>query len=629
MSKVNLFAGFVFRPVGPPLLAFLASWLICVSPAAQTTNGVVDCSESGLRSAFGRGGGPYTFNCGGTNTITLTNTIVVSKNTILDGTGQTLAISGGNLVRLFTVNPGVKCTLMNLALISGEDSGTSGTNGAPGLSGSGGAIYNNAGNVTLVSCTLSNHTAAGGVGGDGVVELSGRGGAGGSGGNASGGAIFNNGGTLLLTNCAFFGNVATAGVGGIGADGISSGNGNSGGNGGPGGRGAGGAIYNAAAGTVVAYDCTFASNRVSGASGGDAGNGTGLSSNGANGPPGAGLCGGIYNEGGNLTLLFSTFNGNGASGANGGNGKAGAGEAYGSGGTPGSAASGGAIFNSAGTLAATNCTFFGNFVAGGTGGNGGDGGTFGFGGNGGNGGDGGAGNGGGVFNTANGQAIVVNCTISDSSAQGGAGGSGGAAGSLVRKAGQTGGPGKNFGGGIANDTGTTRLKNTLLGYTTAGDNGAGSITDGGYNLSDDASVALSATGSLSGTNIQLQLGFLGSNGGPTQTLPFTATDSPAIDAGDDSACLPTDQRHYARSGRCDIGAYEFNGFVPATLNIRRQTNQVVLSWTTAVPGYSLQSNPNLSPTNWTALTNVPVAVTNANVVTDTASDPRRFYRLVK
>ena len=140
MSKVNLFAGFVFRPVGPPLLAFLASCLICVSPAAQTTNGVVDCSESGLRSAFGRGGGPYTFNCGGTNTITLTNTIVVSKNTILDGTGQTLAISGGNLVRLFTVNPGVKCTLMNLSLISGEDSGTSGTNGAPGLSGSGGFL---------------------------------------------------------------------------------------------------------------------------------------------------------------------------------------------------------------------------------------------------------------------------------------------------------------------------------------------------------------------------------------------------------------------------------------------------------------------------------------------------------
>src|SRR5439155_1127754 len=309
------------------------------------------------------GGGPYTFNCGGTNTITLTNTIVVSKNTILDGTGQTLAISGGNLVRLFTVNPGVKCTLMNLALISGEDSGTSGTNGAPGLSGSGG----------------------------------------------------------------------------------------------------GGAIYNAAAGTIVAYDCTFASNRVSGASGGDGGNGTGLGSNGANGPPGAGLCGGIYNEGGNLTLLFSTFNGNGASGANGGNGTAGAGEAYGSGGTPGSAASGGAIFNSAGTLAATNCTFFGNFVAGGNGGNGGDGGTFGFGGNGGNGGDGGAGNGGGVFNTANGQASVDNCTISHSSAQGGACDISGVAGSLVSQAGQTGGPGKNFGGGIANDTGTTRLKNTLLG----------------------------------------------------------------------------------------------------------------------------------------------------------------------
>src|SRR5207302_6591073 len=139
MSKVNLFVGFLFRPAKLPLLAFLASRLICVSPAAQTTN-VIDCSESGLRAAFGRGGGPYTFKCGGTNTITLTNTIVVSKDTTLDGTGQTMTLSGGNLVRLFTVNPGVKCTLMNLALISGEDSGTSGTNGSPGLSGNGGAI---------------------------------------------------------------------------------------------------------------------------------------------------------------------------------------------------------------------------------------------------------------------------------------------------------------------------------------------------------------------------------------------------------------------------------------------------------------------------------------------------------
>ncbi|PYL00331.1 MAG: hypothetical protein DME19_05485 [Verrucomicrobia bacterium] len=627
---MNNITGVFSRSAKALRLAFFASsWLLCVSPAAQTTNSV-DCSESGLRFAFGHGGGPYTFKCGGTNTITLTNTIVVSKDTTLDGTGQTMAISGGSRVRLFTVNPGIKCTLMNLALISGEDSGAGGTNGSPGLSGGGGAIYNNAGIVTLVSCTLSNHTAAGGSGGNGVVQLSGNGGNGGSGGNASGGAVFNNGGTLLLTNCAFFGNAATAGAGGIGADGGSSGNGNSGGNGGAGGTGAGGAIYNAATGSVVAYDCTFASNRVSGANGGDGGNGTGLGSNGANGPPGAGLCGGIYNDGGNLTLLFSTFNGNSGGGANGGNGKAGAGEADGSGGTPGSAASGGAIFNSGATLVATNCTFFANFVGGGNGGNGGDGGNFGFGGNGGSGGLGGAGNGGGIFNTANGQAILVNCTISDNNAQGGIGGNGGAAGSGLAKTGSGGTPGANNGGGIANSTGTITLKNTLLGFTTYGGNGAGPITDGGYNLSDDASVDLSATGSLSGTNVQLDLGLLASNGGPTQTLRITTSDSLVIDAGDDAACLAVDQRHYARSGRCDIGAFEFNGFVPtAALTIRRQTSQVVLSWTTAISGYSLQSNPNLSPTNWTALTNVPAVITNANVVTDTASDPRRFYRLIK
>jgi len=275
----------------------------------------------------------------------------------------------------------------------------------------------------------------------------------------------------------------------------------------------------------------------------------------------------------------------------------------------------------------TNCTFFGNSVVGGNGGNGGDGGTFGFGGNGGDGGGGGAGKGGAAFNTAGGTNTAVNCTVSNNSAQGGAGGSGGAAGSPVRKAGQTGGPGANFGGGIAGEGGLFTLQNTLVGRSLLGGNAAGAITDGGYNLIDDNSLALSAAGSRTSTN--LFLGVLSSNGGLTQTVAIRSN-SPAINAGNDAFCLPTDQRHYVRAGACDIGAYEFNGFVPAaTLNIRRQTNQVVLSWTTAVPGYSLQLNPNLSPTNWTALTNVPVVVTNANVVTDTASDPRRFYRLVK
>jgi hypothetical protein len=36
-------------------------------------------------------------------------------------------------------------------------------------------------------------------------------------------------------------------------------------------------------------------------------------------------------------------------------------------------------------------------------------------------------------------------------------------------------------------------------------------------------------------------------------------DSPAIDAGDDATCEPSDQRGQSREGTCDIGAFEWQG----------------------------------------------------------------------
>src|SRR5207245_8066232 len=137
------------------------------------------------------------------------------------------------------------------------------------------------------------------------------------------------------------------------------------------------------------------------------------------------------------------------------------------------------------------------------------------------------------------------------------GGSGGAAGSTVRRAGNAGPAGADFGGGIANISGTIILKNTLLGYSVSGGNGAGVITDGANNLSDDVSFAF--TESSSRTNFQFALGLLGDNGGPTFTVPIISSESPPVDAGNDAACLPVDQRHLARAGTCDIGAFEYNG----------------------------------------------------------------------
>jgi hypothetical protein len=589
---------------------------------------VSSCDFPSLQLALAAGG-KVGFDCGGAvGTITFTETVTIATNATLEGASATL--SGGNTVRLFTVSPTVNFTLAGLTLTAGKDGGVDGTNGTAGLGGNGGAIFNDGGVLLLTNCVLSANAASGGNGGSGVLQINGAGGGGGRGGNAFGGAIFNKGGSVALTNCMLSGNSATAGAGGAGADAGSGGNGNNGGSGGSGGSGSGGAIYSTN-GTVIIYDCTCASNTVSGATGGSGGLATGLGSNGANGAPGPALSGGIHNDGGTLIVLYSTFNGNGATAASGGTGAAGVGENKGSSGTPGSTAGGGAIYNKGGSLALTNCTFDANGVTGGQGGNGGAGGSSGFGGNGGDGGSGGSGTGGGVCNALNGSVVLVNCTIADNSAQGGFGGSGGAAGSSFVKAGQDGSLGEDFGGGIANLSGTLTLKNTMVGYSAAGGNGAGAIVDGGHNLSDDASFALTATGSQAYTNLDLRLGFLADNDGPTWTLAILSSDSPAVDAGDDAAAPAADQRHFARAGaRSDIGAFEFNGWAPiVTLSIRRQTNQVVLSWTSALSGYSLQSNPDLSSNNWATLTNVPAEVTNIFVTTEDATNSRRFYRLIK
>jgi len=57
--------------------------------------------------------------------------------------------------------------------------------------------------------------------------------------------------------------------------------------------------------------------------------------------------------------------------------------------------------------------------------------------------------------------------------------------------------------------------------------------------------------------VQPQVNRLADNGDPTETCSLRAT-SPAIDAGDASACPAADQRGVARpqGAACDIGTYE-------------------------------------------------------------------------
>ncbi len=122
-------------------------------------------------------------------------------------------------------------------------------------------------------------------------------------------------------------------------------------------------------------------------------------------------------------------------------------------------------------------------------------------------------------------------------------------------------------------SGTAILTNTIIAGTLLGSDCVGDIIDGGHNLDSDGTCNLDpGNGSLPDTDPLL--GPLKDNGGPTKTHALLAG-SPAIDAGDDAQCPPTDQRGVPRPqdgngdgiAICDMGAFELepNQLIVTTL----------------------------------------------------------------
>lgn len=162
------------------LLTLLFSALMVAPATVRAAGTVATCDETTLRTAL-TGGGTVTFSCSGTITLSSGNPIIITANTILDGTGQTVTISGGGS-EIFDVNAGINFTVQNLTLSDGFNPSR------------GGAIFNNGGTVTVINSTFLNNQAF------------------------SGGAIYNdNNGTLVVKNSTFSGNQANTGDGGGGA----------------------------------------------------------------------------------------------------------------------------------------------------------------------------------------------------------------------------------------------------------------------------------------------------------------------------------------------------------------------------------------------------------------------------
>ncbi len=487
------------------------SALACVVGAGTT----VSCTEVALNACLPGGGsfdGTVTFNCGGAATITVTSTKTISADTTIDG-GSVITISGGMTVGVFSVNSGVTFRVQNLTIADGA------------IVGSGGAIHNNGGTLTVTNCIFSGNSATppgGGLGqggaiffADGTLSVTGSTFSGNSApdrGSAIGTQISNFADTMTVTNCTFTGNGANGGAGG-------------------------GAIY-LDAGTLTVTDSTFSDNSNGAISSGGSLIVTGSTFSGNTVYNTYDRTGGAINSGGPLTVSNSTFSSNfAAAGAAGGAIFCADALIVTNSTFSGNGALDGGAIASDDVLTVTNCTFDGNSASGPCVTDNGSGGT-----------------GGAIVQGALGTLTVTNSTFSGNSASG-------------------------CGGTIFTFGGATTLINSILANNSGGNCGSANvtITDGGHNIDDGTTCSFTGTGctnttgtSFCNTNPLLDPAGLASNGGPTQNIALESG-SPAINAGDETVCMAPpvnnlDQRGFVRPGmgatNCSIGAFESNAAPP-------------------------------------------------------------------
>ena len=152
-----------------------------------------------------------------------------------------------------------------------------------------------------------------------------------------------------------------------------------------------------------------------------------------------------------------------------------------------------------------------------------------------------------------------------------------------------------------------RLGNTLL-ANNDGENcvdSMGGLESLGHNLSDDGYCIFTESGDL--VKVDAKLGPLQDNGGPTLTYALL-DGSPAIDAGDDTACTANDQRGTTRprGAHCDIGAYEYIVNKPILKVSPASVSIVGVAGSTPPPDQTLHvTNDGTGDFSWTASESIP------------------------
>lgn len=516
MKRILIFSCVVF------MLAWLTGMFVSAPAAHAATLTVQSAADDGttnaancpgvncrLRDAIAAAPGGDTINFGGDYSIALADTLTITKNLTIDGTGHSVVISGDTDsdgvfdVQAFAVNVGVTARVKNLAITLGFPS-----------SGKGGGIYNRG--ALTVSDTLfsTNYVAIYNETGATLDVLRSTFTNNMHGGYSLGSGGILNTGTLTVTDSAFSGNLSGLGSaianygGGTAWLTASSFNNNRGGM-------IGGAVYNYAS-TMTVNNCTFSNNSQEyGYFGGGAilnyiGNLTVTGSTFSGNTSGTASMATYYGLGGaiatlgNLTVTGSTFDGN---------------TSWGVGGAISAMgwADGDDTLPASSIISLTNNTFRGNNanVVNGV--------TFG---------------GGAVYLSSNYIPHILNLTNNTFSGNGATTG-----GNLAFKQ-----------DGYTSSMAANAYNNIVQGATSGGNCArSGTMTIiAGNNLADDATCGAGFTNSSG-----IALGTFGNYGGNTKTFPL-AYNSVAIDAANATFCPAADQRGKARNDlQCDIGAFEY------------------------------------------------------------------------
>lgn len=454
------------------------------SAAGVVGNGTpASCTETALGNAL-NGGGLVTFNCGASpKTITLTSAKQINANTTIDG-GSKITLNGSNTYHLQVFN-GYTLNLKNITLTNG--------------SGPGGGSIQNFGTTLATNVTFSNNSATG-ISDGGAIYNTGtlkvknstfKGNKG-----ADGGAIYNSGGITTVKASTFDTNQAVADTqygGAIAADGgtviikksVFVGNK----------AYEGGAVYFEFGVTGIVKKSTFDSNESNDSGGAifNLGNTTITASVIKNNT--ANNTGGGIAHGGALTMQMTTISGN-------------------------KAVSGAGLRDFGNSTTIWTSTFSGNTASS---------------------------NGGGIYSNVS--TVLRNSTLSGNQAGNGSGGGGlyqdggGSDLQFVTIANNKAG----FDGGIYSETfggGSIQMENVVLSKNKNGNCGGGTLVSLGGNVSSDGYCS-AFTQSQDKQKVNVKLGSLANNGGPTQTH-MLLTGSPAINNAFNIPGITKDQRGVSR-----------------------------------------------------------------------------------